>query len=61
MGQHVWLVLATICTELLVIVKWSQGQYPAPLPRTVKWSWIVGGTLLVVYPIVRVKFFSFFF
>jgi phosphatidylserine synthase 2 len=57
MGQHVWLVLATICTELLVIVKWGQGQFPAPLPRTVKWAWIVGGTLLVVYPIARVKFF----
>jgi len=53
MGQHVWLLLATIGTELLVIFKWSKGQYPEPLPKVVKWSWIVGGLMLVIYPIMR--------
>ena len=55
MGQHVWLLLATILTELLVITKWSKGQYPAPLPTKVKWGWIIGVTLLVLYPIVQVS------
>lgn len=55
MGQHVWLLLATIITEVLVIVKWSRGQYPEPLPEYVKWGWALGGTLLVLYPIVRVS------
>jgi hypothetical protein len=27
MGQHVWLLLATVVTELLVIFKWSKGQF----------------------------------
>lgn len=56
MGQHVWLLLATIGTELLVIFKWSRGQFPEPLPTTVKWAWTVGGILLVLYPTVRVSF-----
>ena len=55
MGQHVWLLLATIVTELLVITKWSRGQFTEPLPTHIKWSWIAGGMILVVYPIVRVS------
>lgn len=57
MGQHVWLLLATIGTELLVIFKWSKGQYPQPLPKVVKWSWAVGASMLVLYPILRVSSF----
>ncbi|KAH9851756.1 phosphatidyl serine synthase-domain-containing protein [Lenzites betulinus] len=52
MGQHVWLLLATIGTELLVIAKWSQGQFPEPLPAAVRWAWTVGASLLVLYPTV---------
>lgn len=54
MGQHVWLLLATIATELLVIKKWSKGQFPAPLPTAVKWGWVIGATLLVLYPTIQV-------
>lgn len=55
MGQHVWLLLATIGTELLVIAKWSQGQFPEPLPTRVRWAWSIGAFLLVLYPTVRVR------
>ena len=55
MGQHVWLMLATIGTELLVIVKWSKGQFPAPLPTHVRYAWLVGAALLVLYPIGQVS------
>jgi hypothetical protein len=55
MGQHVWLLIATIATELLVITKWGKGQYTEPLPKYVKWSWVFGGGLLVLYPIIRVS------
>ena len=55
MGQHVWLLLATICTELLVIIKWGKGQFAQPMPAAVRWSWMAGGTLLVVYPAIRVR------
>ena len=54
MGQHVWLLLATIGTELLAITKWSKGQFAEPLPLKVRWAWTLGGALLVLYPIVRV-------
>ena len=56
MGQHVWLLLATIITELLVITKWSQGQFTEPLPTKVRWGWAIGLTLLVLYPIVQVSY-----
>ena len=57
MGQHVWLLLATIGTELLAITKWGQGQFPAPLPTRVRWAWAGGALLLVLYPTVRVRHF----
>jgi len=53
MGQHAWLLLATIVTELLVIFKWSQGQFKEPMPQWVKYAWAVGGALLVLYPTVK--------
>lgn len=53
MGQHVWLLLATVITELLVITKWSQGQFTEPLPTKVRWGWAIGVTLLVLYPVVQ--------
>lgn len=56
MGQHVWLLLATILTELLVIKKWSKGLFLEPFPAAVKWGWGIGGGLLVLYPIVQVRF-----
>ncbi|KAJ7364878.1 phosphatidylserine synthase 2 [Mycena albidolilacea] len=54
MGQHVWLLLATVLTELLVIVKWSTGQYPAPFPKPVKVGlWTLGLSVVVVYPMYQ--------
>ena len=60
MGQHVWLLLATIITEILVIRKWSKGQFPNPVPLTVKWCWAIGATLLVLYPTIQVSFYRSF-
>lgn len=42
-------------TELLIIVKWSQGLYPAPAPTHVKIGWAIGSAILVGYPTVKVK------
>ncbi|KAF4577289.1 hypothetical protein EYR36_005276 [Pleurotus pulmonarius] len=53
MGQHVWLLLATVITEFLVIAKWSQGQFSEPFPMAVKWGWSFGIMLLVLYPTVQ--------
>src|SRR5260221_8002833 len=57
MSQHVWLLLATIVTELLAIAKWGKGQYPNPLPNKVKWGWMIGAVSLVLYPILQVCIF----
>ena len=55
MGQHVWLMLATIGTELLAIVKWSKGQFSVPLPTSVRVAWSIGAALLVLYPVSQVS------
>lgn len=53
MGQHTWLLLATIITELLVIVKWSKGMFPEPMPKNIKIFLSTIATLLIVYPTVK--------
>lgn len=58
MGQHVWLLIATIATELLAITKWSRGQFPEPLPKKVKYAWSLGATLLVLYPTIAVRIYD---
>lgn len=55
MGQHCWLLLATIITEILVIAKWSKGMFSEPLPATVKWGWAAGAFVLIFYPIKTVS------
>jgi phosphatidylserine synthase 2 len=55
MGQHVWLLTATIVTELLVITKWSQGMFTVPTPPSVKVGLTAGAVLLVLYPIMQVR------
>ena len=53
MGQHYWLLLATIPTEILVITEWSRGQFEETFLRQVKWAWLIGGTLSLLYPTIR--------
>ena len=55
MGQHAWLLLATVVTELLVIRKWGKHIYTKPFPEHVKWGWGIGLTLLILYPTIRVS------
>lgn len=55
MGQHAWLLLATVVTELLVIRKWGKHIYTAPFPKHIKWAWTIGATLLILYPSIRVR------
>ncbi|CAE6482472.1 unnamed protein product [Rhizoctonia solani] len=50
MGQHAWLLFATILTELLIIFKWSRGMFPEPFPTHIKFAWSVGSALLIAYP-----------
>lgn len=63
MGQHVWLLLATVLTELIVILKWSiQAEvFPEPMPLVVKIGWGVGASVGgVLYPLWQVCYFALF-
>ncbi|KDQ15125.1 hypothetical protein BOTBODRAFT_32107 [Botryobasidium botryosum FD-172 SS1] len=53
MGQHSWLLLATILTELLMIVKWSRDLSFDPFPARVVWGNAAGAFLLVLYPTLK--------
>jgi len=53
MGQHSWLLLATMVTELLIIFKWSKGLFPEPFPTHIVWSLSAGAFLLVLYPMLK--------
>ena len=55
MGQHAWLLTATICTELLCILKWSKGLFPEPFPVHVRWGLSILVALLGAYPTVQVS------
>ncbi|KAG8702685.1 hypothetical protein FRC09_004601, partial [Ceratobasidium sp. 395] len=53
MGQHAWLLLATIVTELLIIVKWSRGMFAEPFPTHIKFALSLGSAILVAYPALK--------
>lgn len=55
MGQHAWLLLATVTTEALLIFKWGRGQFPAPFPLLVKICASVVVVLLLAYPALKVS------
>ncbi|KAF9929043.1 hypothetical protein BGZ65_005958 [Modicella reniformis] len=52
-GPQAWLLIANISTELLIVFKFSQGEFPNPAPTEVIYFWTVFITLLVVYPIYQ--------
>lgn len=56
MGAHAWLLLATMVTELLVIRKWGKNIYTQPFPQHIKWGISIGVSLLVLYPLTKVRF-----
>ncbi|CAE6523110.1 unnamed protein product, partial [Rhizoctonia solani] len=53
MGQHAWLLFATILTELLIIFKWSRGMFAEPFPTYIKIAWSIGSALLIAYPSLK--------
>ena len=60
MGSHVWLLLATVVTELVVIRKWSANQFDEPFPKHVKLGLAFGTVALFVYPMLKASNFSHF-
>jgi phosphatidylserine synthase 2 len=54
MGQHVWLLLATVGTENLIIYKWSRGMFTESFPKHIQWFTGITSFLLVGYPTLKV-------
>jgi len=53
LGSHAWIVLSILVTELLICIKFGQGQFTDPWPVSVLAFWALLGVFLVVYPIWR--------
>lgn len=51
LGPQAWIIMATILTEVLVVFKWSQNQFPAPFPLSVIIFWSIFGFLVVAFPV----------
>ncbi|KAJ3307183.1 hypothetical protein HDV03_002694 [Kappamyces sp. JEL0829] len=49
LGFFAWMATANILTELLIIVKFSPGEFTAPFPQEVVWFWSIFGAWFVSY------------
>ena len=52
-GPQAWLLIGSIATEVLIIFKFGQGEFPNPAPTAVVYFWTAFLTLLTVYPIYQ--------
>ncbi|KAF9194235.1 hypothetical protein BGZ50_006527 [Haplosporangium sp. Z 11] len=52
-GPQAWLLIGSIATEVLIVYKFGQGEFPNPAPAPVVYFWIGFLTLLTVYPIYQ--------
>ncbi|OMJ30094.1 Phosphatidylserine synthase 2 [Smittium culicis] len=61
-GIHAWLMGATILTELLIIFKFSSGEFTNPFPKHVVYGWSIAFSLVTLYPVwqffIKPRFFS---
>ncbi|PVV00906.1 hypothetical protein BB560_004696, partial [Smittium megazygosporum] len=53
LGIHAWMFLITILTELLVIFKFSKGEFNTPSPKHISAIWLSVFSLMVAFPIVK--------
>lgn len=44
-------MIATICVETLLAVKWGRGLFLEPAPKAVKIFWAIFVTILVAFPV----------
>ena len=58
LGRQTWVVIAIICTEFLICVKFGWSTITKPLPRYIAMWWIAALLGLVVYTIVKFVIFK---
>ncbi|KAI8349253.1 PSS-domain-containing protein [Mortierella sp. GBAus27b] len=52
-GPQAWLLIANISTEVLIVFKFGQDEFPNPTPANVIYFWVVFATVLTLYPIYQ--------
>ncbi|KAF9947436.1 hypothetical protein BGZ70_002677 [Mortierella alpina] len=52
-GPQAWLLIGSVATEVLIVFKFGQGEFPNPAPASVIYFWAAFLTLLTVYPIYQ--------
>lgn len=57
-GMHVWLLIANIITELLICVKYGQGEFPQPMPTYVKRLWMAIISSVATWSVFNFGFFQ---
>ena len=58
LGRQTWVVVAIICTEFLICVKFGWDTITKPLPRYIALWWVAGISVLIVYTVVKFKIFK---
>ncbi|KAI9006199.1 phosphatidyl serine synthase-domain-containing protein [Gaertneriomyces semiglobifer] len=52
LGMHAWMATANIMTELLICIKFGQGEFPEPMPTPIKLAWVAFAVGLTVYAVM---------
>ncbi|KAF9433652.1 hypothetical protein BGZ76_009172 [Entomortierella beljakovae] len=52
-GPQAWLLIFSVATEVLIVVKFGKDEFPRPAPQAVVNFWICFLTLLTAYPIYQ--------
>ncbi|PVZ97542.1 hypothetical protein BB558_006495 [Smittium angustum] len=62
LGAHMWLTMATVLTELLIIFKFGAGEFPAPFPNIVIIGWSIAFSIVVLFAVwqffIKPRFFA---
>ncbi|KAJ1674991.1 hypothetical protein EV182_002152 [Spiromyces aspiralis] len=49
MGAHIWMFCIALATEVLVVFKYSKGEFPKPFPPKVIAFWVGVASLITTY------------
>ena len=52
-GPQAWLLIGSIATEVLIVCKFGQGEFPNPAPKEIIYFWVAFLSLLTAFPIYQ--------
>ncbi len=48
-GMHAWMIMLNIMTEVLIVRKFSEGEFPNPMPTKIKVFWVIFGIVMTIF------------